>query len=585
MLCPGSRSGPLALAAGGLARAGLIQLDTAIDERSAAFLALGRSTARGRASAVITTSGTAVANLLPAAVEADRSCQPLLLLTADRPARLKHCGANQTVNQEEFLQAVCRELVSGPDQGLDAASFEHLEALAQQAWRGAHVQPGPVHCNLPFEEPLHPSEAEQEAFWISWEQTHLGRKGHPQFLLPLGSHPEAPALLPQGGLDPSRPGVVVAGPWRGLADQRPAFEAALRQWQHCSGWPVLVDPLAAVPADLPGQVRCWDLLLPDHLPLPSGVALADLQVLRLGPMPASRRLEAWLQTCQGPHVLISEGEPRALDPLQKAWQWSDGLADWMARQSFPKSSGSRHQATNQASHQAIHQEMVQTWQERDRRVADWLTRRLPAQGVVTEPALMCNLAALIPAEVPVMLAASSPVRDWQAFASSALSHHRCFSFRGASGIDGTLSLALGLARVLGRTVLISGDLALLHDSNGWLLSHGPQNSGPLLVLLIDNGGGGIFQQLPVPAAPASAFDDLFAMPQQVDPLALAAAHGIPGRQVSCLEDVAPAIAWGLAQPAVALVRVCTNREWDADLRATLRREIQQLTMGPQPAQS
>ena len=164
-----------------------------------------------------------------------------------------------------------------------------------------------------------------------------------------------------------------------------------------------------------------------------------------------------------------------------------------------------------------------------------------------------------------MLAASSPVRDWQAFASSALSHHRCFSFRGASGIDGTLSLGLGLARVLGRTVLISGDLALLHDSNGWLLSHGPQGAGPLLVLLIDNGGGGIFQQLPVPAAPASAFDALFAMPQQVDPLALAAAHGIPGRQVSCLEDLAPALAWGLAQPGVVLVRVCTNRESDAEI--------------------
>ena len=581
VLCPGSRSGPLALAAGGLARAGLIQLDTAIDERSAAFLALGRSTASGRASAVITTSGTAVANLLPAAVEADRSCQPLLLLTADRPARLKQCGANQTVNQEEFLHTVCRGLVSGPDQGLDAASSEQLEALAQQAWRGAHRQPGPVHCNLPFEEPLHPSGSEQEAFWISWQQKRLGHKGQLQGVLPLRAHLEAPALLPQAGLDPSRPGVVVAGPWRGLADQRPAFEEALRQWQLCSGWPVLVDPLAAVPADLPGQVRCWDLLLPDQLPLPTGVALADLQVLRLGPMPASRRLEAWLQTCQGPHVLVSEGEPRSLDPLQKAWQWSDGLVDWMARQSMPESSGSSHQAL----HQAFHQAMVQTWQERDRRVADWLLRRLPAHGAVTEPALMCNLAALIPEDVPVMLAASSPVRDWQAFAPSALSEHRCFSFRGASGIDGTLSLGLGLARVLGRTVLITGDLALLHDSNGWLLTHGPQGAGPLLVLLIDNGGGGIFQQLPVPAAPASALDALFAMPQQVDLLGLAAAHGIPVRQVSCLEDVAPALAWGLAQPGVALVRVCTNREVDAHLRATLRWEIQQLTMGPQPAQS
>ena len=114
VLCPGSRSGPLAAAAGLLAARGDLELTTAIDERSAAFLALGMATACGRAVAVATTSGTAVANLLPAAVEADRSTQPLLLLTADRPARLKNCGANQTVNQEQFLQPACRWVWSEP---------------------------------------------------------------------------------------------------------------------------------------------------------------------------------------------------------------------------------------------------------------------------------------------------------------------------------------------------------------------------------------------------------------------------------------------------------------------------------------
>lgn len=358
----------------------------------------------------------------------------------------------------------------------------------------------------------------------------------------------------------------MAGPWRGLASERSAFEDALRRWQRRCGWPVLVDPLAAVPADLPGQVRCWDLLLPDQLTLPPGVDLAELQVLRLGPLPASRRLEAWLQRCQGGQVLVSEGEPRSLDPLHRATQWSEGLVRWLAHQAEPDSSSGFARA------------LVHSWQERDRKVSESLTRRLHGLGAVTEPALMRRLGALIPSDVPVMLAASSPVRDWLAFATDSQRHHRCFSFRGASGIDGTLSLGLGLARVLGRTLLISGDLALLHDSNGWLLAHDTQASEPLLVLLIDNGGGGIFQQLPVPASPASAFDALFAMPQQVDPLALAAAHGIPGRQISSLEDVAPALEWGLAQPGVALLRVCTDRGVDTDLRTTLRREIQQITM-------
>ena len=134
VLCPGSRSGALASAAGLLARRGDLWLTTAIDERSAAFLALGMATASGRAVAVVTSSGTAAANLLPAAVEADRSCQPLLLLTADRPARLKNCGANQTVNQEEFLRPVCRWAGTGPLEGLHVAADDVLVRLASGSW-------------------------------------------------------------------------------------------------------------------------------------------------------------------------------------------------------------------------------------------------------------------------------------------------------------------------------------------------------------------------------------------------------------------------------------------------------------------
>ena len=162
MLCPGSRSSPLALAAGELAESGLLSLYNSIDERSAAFLALGLSTAIGKATAVITTSGTAVANLMPAAVEADRSCQPLLLLTADRPYRLKNCGANQTVNQEEFLCSVCRCIEHGPSEGIHKLDNEMLIDLVDRVWQRAHNFAGPVHVNFPIEEPLLASELEQE---------------------------------------------------------------------------------------------------------------------------------------------------------------------------------------------------------------------------------------------------------------------------------------------------------------------------------------------------------------------------------------------------------------------------------------
>ena len=534
VLCPGSRSGPLAAAAGLLAARGRLSLTTAIDERSAAFFALGMATASGRAVAVVTTSGTAVANLLPAAVEADRSTQPLLLLSADRPARLKNCGANQTVNQEQFLQPACRWLGHGDPAGLASQTAEALGHLATEAWRFCHGHPpGPVQLNLPFEEPLHASVADQSGL--------------------QGSAPlTAPAVVVQGPsgdvprLNPEAPGVVVAGPWRGLAPALQAYQRAARQWMIRSGWPLLADPLAAIPADCPGQVEGWELQL-DSLPLSS-----NSQVLRLGPLPASRRLEAWLQRQTGPQLLISEGEPRGLDPLGMAAQWSGGLAAWWAAQEQdPAASPSLDRPT-------LHSDM-----------AALLQGRLPLQGAINEPALAYWLPKLLPPKLPVMLAASSPVRDWLVWGGLQAHNRRCYSFRGASGIDGTLSLAMGLALELGPLVLVTGDLALLHDSNGWL--HAAQCDPPLLVLLIDNQGGGIFQQLPIESR---QFDRLFAMPQRVNPLALAAAHGIEGRQVACLEDLPAALDWGLAQGRPALLRLATDRGADASLRSQLRAAAQ-----------
>ena len=559
VLCPGSRSGPLALAAAGLQRAGLITLSTAIDERSAGFHALGRSSASGTATAVITTSGTAVANLLPAAVEADRSSQPLLLISADRPLRLKNKGANQTVNQEAFLTPVCRWCGSGPLDGLNAGMEQELQALAHKAWRHLHQQPGPVHLNVPFEEPLLPDLNQQNAFWSQWNRSEPEAITHSAEPWTPTSNNAPPAL------DPDQPGVIVAGPWRGLSSTLAPYQAALIAWQQRSGWPVLADPLAAIPNGLGGVIRYWDLLLPNGLSqLP-----ANAQVLRLGSMPASRRLEAWLASQKGPQLLITEDDPRPLDPLDVAQQWSGGLAQWW-QQLSPQLNRSPAEVSAGAQQT---RSLLNAWENADAAVGKRLSALLPIQEAANEPALMLALAQLLPAALPVMLAASSPVRDWQAFAAGDTGSRRCFSFRGASGIDGTLSLALGLAAELGPTVLITGDLALLHDSNGWLLASA--NQLPLFVLLIDNAGGGIFEQLPIETTPSDGFDQLFAMPQRVDPLALAAAHSIPVRQLACLDDLPTALEWGLDRSGPALLRVCTDRRNDAQLRRNLREALQQ----------
>ena len=437
---------------------------------------------------------------------------------------------------------------------------QELQALAHKAWRHLHQQPGPVHLNVPFEEPLHPDLDQQNAFWSQWNRSEPEAITHnPEPWTPT-SHSAAPAL------DPDQPGVIVAGPWRGLSATLAPYQAALIAWQQRSGWPVLADPLAAIPSDLGGVIRSWDLMLPNGLSqLP-----ANAQVLRLGSMPASRRLEAWLASQQGPQLLITEGDPRPLDPLEVAQQWSGGLAQW-----WQQLSPQLKQLMLQIQIlRPVDSQTLQAWSRADQTTAaEPLLALLPAHGPANEPALMLALAQLLPAALPVMLAASSPVRDWQAFAAGDTGSRRCFSFRGASGIDGTLSLALGLAAELGPTVLITGDLALLHDSNGWLLASA--NQLPLFVLLIDNAGGGIFEQLPIETTPSDGFDQLFAMPQRVDPLALAAAHSIPVRQLACLDDLPTALEWGLDRSGPALLRVCTDRRNDAQLRRNLREALQQ----------
>ncbi len=577
VLCPGSRSAPLAVAAALLEPGGL-QLHTAIDERSAAFFALGLGRGSGLPAAVVTTSGTAVANLLPAAVEADFGTIPLLLLTADRPARLKGCGANQSVNQEAFLGCSCRWLGRGPDEGLAAAATKELQALALRAFvatvgNGSGRPAGPVHLNLPFDEPLHPRGADLTrlanelgadlAMEAATEASPGAPRPHP---LPATTSSMAACRA----LDPDRPGVVVAGPWRGSPSAWPRHVEALRRWQRRSGWPVLADALSGL-RGLPDLdlVIAYDLILAEGASGETAPSLAAPQVLRLGPLPASRRLHRWLTHQRGPQLLVSEGDGRCLDPLGGVKvQDAAGLEAWVGAQPPATWQG---QATEDAS------ALAARWRRADQAVQGLLEGELARHP--GEPALARRLSRLLPAGLAVLLANSSPVRDWESFADPAAPPRPIHGFRGASGIDGTLSSACGLAEALGQAVLVSGDLALLHDSNGWLWRQGM--GGRLTVVLIDNGGGGIFEQLPIRTDPDTAldFERLFAMPQPLDPLALAAVHGVPGRRLTDPAELEHDLAWALAQP-LALLVLSSDRRRDAALRQRLRTMAAALAAGP-----
>lgn len=569
VLCPGSRSAPLAVAAGVLERRGL-KLYTAIDERSAAFLALGLGRADGVPAVVVTTSGSAVANLLPAVVEADHGAVPMLLLTADRPARLKGCGANQTVNQEAFLAPCCRWFGAADPRGLAAMPPAATASLAERAWAAALGTPmGPVHLNIPFEEPLHASAEDIEALLANPAAAAIQPKA-----TSAAPHMAAPPASAGSLLDPDLPGVVVAGPWRAPAAQLAPFAAALLRWQQRSGWPVLADGLSGL-RGWPGLqvVHGYDILLAEGHGFP-----AAPQLLRLGSMPASRRLQQWITASGGPQLLISEGDPRNLDATGTAsQQLSGGLASWLAGLPDPLRSGSVS---------APNQLWLDQWLKADQWLQHQLDRQLiadqpfaAASSQCSEPALARALSRCLPAGEPLMLASSSPVRDWESFAAADASHRPVFGFRGASGIDGTLSIAAGLALSHGQATLLCGDLALLHDANGWLWREQLAACGArLTVVLVDNAGGGIFEQLPIRTGPPLDFERLFAMPQRLDHSALAAGYGVPTCSIEALDQLADGLAWAALQP-MALLHVRTERRDDAALRQQCRRTMASIHKG------
>jgi len=558
VLCPGSRSAPLALAAASLSKKKELILITSIDERSAAFLALGISAASGEVTGVITTSGSAVANLLPAAVEADRSCHPLLFLTADRPLRLKECGANQAVNQQDFLKSVCRYFDESPRKGIHLISKERLDSLIEKTFEMASKIPGPVHINLAYEEPLHPSAFDQKKVLDGWEiDGFLNDKitlREDKFI------DNSPTLnLPK--LDPFSLGIIIVGPWRGKAKQLASFRIALNKWQKLTGWAIFADPLSGVENNQEGLINHWDLLLSSGLL----ETIKEIQVLRLGPLPPSRDLQCWLEKPDKNQLLITEGDCRNLDPIGASTQFSEGFSYWVMK--FLESISEK----STSEKKIISEKFTSDLKNYDLFVNDWLDKRLFRNGLITEPALARSLPRLLPNSIPVMLASSSPIRDWLSFSGQGAFSRRCFGFRGASGIDGTLSMAMGLSIIMGRMILVTGDLALLHDTNGWLFSKDRNIS--LIVIMIDNGGGGIFNQLNIDAIQEGDFDEIFLMPQRVCPLTLAKAYGVKYRQVTCLDDLEHAIEWSFSLSTNVLIRVCTNSVEDHELRVSLRDDL------------
>jgi 2-succinyl-5-enolpyruvyl-6-hydroxy-3-cyclohexene-1-carboxylate synthase len=528
---PGSRSSPIVLS---LVREERIRCFSHIDERCAAFFALGAAKASGRPVALACTSGTAAANYAPAVIAAHEARVPLIVLTADRPAELRDVGAGQTIDQLKLYGSAVKWFV---ELGVHEATPENLRWIRQLACR-AYVtagegRPGPVHINLPFREPLVLGPSDELA------PDDTGRSGGRPWLT---STAPATAAAPHRTL-PAR-GLVLAG----RQERDAALGQAIARFAERADYPLLADPLSGARHG-PAAIARYDLLLRDETF--TSTARPEL-VIRIGDLPTSKPLRTWLASLHGVEQI-------ALDP-EDAWQ-------------DPASTLSERLRADPA-------QTLEAWTPATPVDPDWLAQWRAADDAVTatidatlsdhlsEPLVAARLADWLPSDATLFVASSMPIRDVELYFGAGELAPRVLSNRGANGIDGTVSSAFGAAAACdGPVVLLIGDVALAHDLGGLLAARRTRLA--LTIVLLHNDGGAIFEFLPV-AGERDAFEEHVATPHGLDFAHAAALYGCAYADVGDRGALREALALSLTGEGTTIIRVASDRA----ANVALHRELQ-----------
>ena len=518
VVCPGSRNAPLSIALHAAAVAGRLSLHVRIDERSAAFFALGIARGSGETVAVVCTSGTAVANLHPAALEAHHARVPLLLVTADRPGELVGTGANQTVRQHGIF---------GPDVSVVDMPLAERIPGRNPVWRGTVCRAlavaaagGPVQLNVPLRDPLVPGDAPP------WPDSLAGRPDGVPWTVRLRTTTTVtePVHLP------ARTVVV-------LGDGPHAAEAA--EFAAEAGWPVIAEPVA----NGGNPLRHGALLLA------AGIAerLRPDAVLAVGRPTLSRGVQRLLGSAPLVHV------------VDDAPEWTDP----------------QHVASTVAARLAVvaatpDEGWARAWEDAAEQAADVVETVLSQAKWPTGMHVARELVAAAPAGAVLFAGSSNPIRDLD-FAAVPRADVHVYANRGVAGIDGSVSSALGIALGTGRPgYALIGDLTFLHDSGGLLIGPGEARPDVTIVVLNDDGGG-IFTLLEQGAPEhADSFERVFGTPHGTDLAALCAAHGVPHVLAEDAEVFRTALA---PQPGIRVVEVRADRSVLRDLHARLRTEV------------
>jgi len=567
VVSPGSRSTPLTIA---FAQHRGIEAIPVLDERSAAFFALGLAKQEHRPVVLLCTSGTAGANYFPAVIEAQESGVPLVVITADRPPEMRDCASGQTIDQQKLFGSRVNFF---HEYAVPAATMPMLAYLRQTTAHAVNrsliPSPGPVHLNAPFRDPL-PPIADESARLL---ESHIDET----FFAHLESAVVGKVSSTIWQRATTARGLIVAGPAE--AEDPRAYVAQVEKLAARLGWPVLADALSPVRSASSSSLR--EDVGPKARPTGeqvagSGVAahpsertssltvvttydailrnaalardLAPRTVLCLGGWPTSKVLRAWLESSGAEIVLVSNSAANR-DALH----------------------GRTRQICAPVESLAVADEKVaddsyrRAWLAAETATREALDAALEADATLFEGKASWLLANALPARTSIFVASSMPIRDVEYFWPANARAHRIYFNRGANGIDGTLSTALGVAHGGPPTVLLTGDLALLHDSNGFLLR--AKLRGSLTIVLINNRGGGIFEHLPV-AQFDPPFEEFFATPQEVDFGALCAAHGVEHVMVKDWAQFS-ALVSTLPEKGVRVLEIRTDRKRDAATRKRL----------------
>lgn len=536
VISPGSRSTPLTMA---LVLHPSVETIPVLDERSAGFFALGLARRARKPVVLVCTSGSAGAHFYPAVIEAHESGVPLIILTADRPPELRACHSGQTIDQQKFYGGYVRwyHELAVPEPIMDR--MQYLRQQVAQGWRRASGPfPGPVHLNVPFRDPLAPTsdgktqELEERIGGAFFE--------HLDAAPPIKS--EIKTVLRAG----TARGLIVAG--AAVPDDPAAYASAVGRIAVETGWPILADALSTLRTEEVDSraviVTAYDAILRLER---TARQLVPRQVLCLGCWPTSKVLRAFMESSLCEVLLVSPTEDNR-DSLHGRTRQIVAPVETLVVEGLPPADPA----------------YVESWRRAEAVARAALDAGMEDCGQFEGKAVWL-LAKALPEGTPVFVAGSMPVRDAE-YLWPANHRRQTLAFnRGANGIDGTLSSALGLAHDNRPSVLLTGDLALLHDTNGGLLLN--RFRGSLTIVVINNRGGGIFEHLPI-AAFDPPFEDYFATPQSIEFSRWAATYGIDHELVRDWMTFEQRIST-LPTKGVRLLEIRSDRRADAAFRKKL----------------